>query len=80
VGKVRKSVYLVGLHCPLVRIERKMTEGLVANLFEISNVCLEGGAARFLFIQAMAEHATKCLSCQGILHCLTETGAILYIR
>jgi hypothetical protein len=54
--------------------------GIRAYLFEISNVCLEGGAARFLVIEAMAEHAAKCLSCQGILHCLTETGAILYVR
>lgn len=79
-------MYLVGLHRPFIftepyfGVERKTKEESGAYLFEISHVCLEGKTARLLVIKAMAEYAAKCLSCQGILHRLAETGVILYVR
>jgi len=74
------ALFVLSLQSPASDIERKKTEESGTYPFEINDVCLEGGAARFLVIEAMAEHAGKWLSCQGILHCLTETRAILYIR
>ena len=82
-SKAKKSVYLVARFIftgPCFGVERKTTEGSGAYLFEINDVCLEGGAVRFLGIEAMAGYAARCLSCQGIPHCLTETGAIVYDR
>jgi hypothetical protein len=65
---------------PCFGVERKKIGESGAYPFEVNDVYLEGKAACFLIIDAMAEHADKWLSCQGILQCLTETGAILYTR
>ena len=60
---------------PCFGVERKTGESGTYP-FEVNDVCLEGGAARFLVI----EHAGKRLSCQGILRSLTKTGAIANIK